>query len=188
MECINKFFNDKFIYVFLLLILFSFFIEAKGNDNNFLKMKELSTGYYFVIFEKSINIYNSDFTHCSSIFSFNNSDINPNLNNIDNITISEYYQVENQIYVLGLINDFLFIYNFINNNLTTHKLNELNLTIHKLNESEPYYYNFIPYNDGNSDNIYFIVSLIYNHKVFLFKYYIESFQNVTFLNFFQPLH
>ena len=184
MEYINKFPNDKFIYVFLLFILFSFFIKVKANDNNFLKLKELSTGEYFVIFEKSINIYNSDFTHCSSIFSFNNSDINPNLNNIDNITISEYYQDENQIYVLCLINEYLFIYNYINNNLTTHKLIELK--IYLTEESDPYYYNFIPYKVGDSNDIYFIVSLIHHHRVFLFKYYIESFQNVIFGDSYQP--
>ena len=168
-------YNDKNIFSrFVCIAFLPIFIYVKTLGNKFLKMKTLSDGKYFVIFENQINIYNSYFNSCSTIFSFNNSKITPTLNDIDNITISEYIKDDGKKFILSLIITYLFIYDYTNNNITYHSLVKL-LSYNRDNEA--HYYNFIPYKN-ESNNINFIISFIYNHRIYFLYYYIDSFQNI----------
>ena len=142
------FFQKFFIYNKNISFFIFILIYVKAFSNHFLKIKVLSSGEYFVIFENSINIYNSNFTNCSTIFHFNNSEIKPTFNNISNITISEYIQNDNKKYILCLIKTNLFIYDYINKNMTYHSLREL-FSYNK--DKEYHYFNFIPYNIDNND-------------------------------------
>lgn len=166
-------YNNNILYLIVIIYFFSFFILVESTGNKFLKIRKLSSGEYFVIFENKINIYNSNFTNCSTI----KEEINVKVNNINNITIYEYIKDENQIYVLCLINKYLYVYDYSNNqNLLYNLLKELN----DLNyDDEGYYFNFIPY--LKNGNINFIISLIYEHHINFFYYEISNSFQFSFI-------
>ena len=172
--------NKNFLIVFISIIILSFFIHVKAKDNKFLKMKALSSGEYFVIFENNINIYNFNFTKCYTIFTFNDSKINPTLNDLKNISISEYNQEENKLYILCLIKQYLFIYDVYNYQMKYHLVNKL-LDYNNDHKNESHYYCLIPYNIKNDYNISFIISFIYNNKICFLFFSLNSFHNITFL-------
>ena len=164
----------QFAFIFILV---SIFIAIKAISNDFLKIKALSSGEYFVIFENNINIYNSKFSNCSTIFFFNNSKINPTLNDLNNITISEYNKNGEILYILCLIKEYLLIYDYNNKNITNHLLPELSL-YSKDDNNELHYYNFIPYDSQYDNNIHFLIIFIYAHRINLLYYYIERLQKI----------
>ena len=183
MKIIYKYFiynNEKIYHEIFLFVLFTIFISIKSLGNGFLKMKVLSSGEFFVIFENKINIYNPNFTNCLTIFSFNNSGINPTLSDLDNISISDYNQIENKIYILCLIKTYLFIYDYTNNNMTYAQLEEL-LNYNKDRNNEDHFYNFIPYKIKNNNNINFTISFIYDNKIFFLYYSFDLLLNIKYL-------
>ena len=167
-----KYNNKKSIFSFIIIFIsFSFFILVKAIDNKFLKMIKLSNGEYFIIFENLINIYSSNFLNYSTI----SDTITINIKNIKNISISEYIY-EKEIYVLFLIDKSLYIYDYTKKSLNNFLLRELTDLKYDI---EGYYFNFIPYKN-NDGNIYFIISLIYDHQISFYYYKIISFQKVEY--------
>ena len=158
---LNKiiFFNIVFIY-----LIYSQIISIQGAE--FLNIKKISLSEnYFVVLDSGLYLYNYNFLECSLIINFNSSvyripENNCNTNKI-NITELKY---ENHLYILCLVNEYLFTFNIHNNKTFSYKLNEINIT----NNDD--FCNILPYKIEDNKLI-FILPLVQSSN---FSFYIYN--------------
>ena len=154
---------------FLILSLFLFYNLFQNSlqsiiSGKYPKAKILSSGNYFIIYDKGINIYNKNFSLNKSLYNFTAEEIIEN-NDYEKTVISDFKSINNY-YILCLIKgNFLFIFED-----NTYKLKKIILG---LLDNETKYYNLIPYK-YNESSFQYIISFIFKENNILkynFLYY-----------------
>ena len=154
-----KFFNISFIFLIYSQI-------KSGQEIEFLNIKKISLFEgYFVVLDSGLYLYNNNFLECSLIINFNSSvyRIPENNKNTNKINITELKN-DDYLYILCLVNEYLFIFNAHNNKTFSYKLNEINIT----NNDD--YCNILPYKIEDN-KLSFILPLVQSSN---FSFYIYN--------------
>ena len=138
------------VYIISLLILF----QLSLNEDKFLALKKLTSDKYFIMLDKGLYIYNSDFKNIS-----NNYDIKLNIN----IVLTQI-NIQSEIYISCLVNENVILYNMNNDEFNKY-------TYRDYNENKNNYYYLIPYNVNNKNFDYIVIhtNSYENCKFYIFR-------------------
>ena len=130
---------------------------------NYLQVKLLPSGNYFIILSKGIYIYNPNFTLNKTIHSFTNDE---NIDNKENILISEY-KIDDKLFI-SCLNQQQFLYIFEANTL------EFYTRTLFIDICCYFYYNLnlITYKYKNNDTLEYII-YFFCYRESLYNYYYE---------------
>ena len=138
----------KYIYSSIVILIFlNLFIETK--EIIFQKIKKISlTEESFVVLDTGLYIYNSNFSECSVIYSFNDSQ---KINGNYEFTLEEFKNDEHN-FIICLIKKYLYIYDYKMKAIFFYYLKELD-------NNKAIYYDLLPYKFENN-SLNFIISFI----------------------------
>ena len=163
-------FSITILYFCLLYYLFYNSLQSLIYGK-FPNAKKLPSGHYFILFDKGINIYDSNFSLNKSLCNFSGNEIIGE-NDYEKTVISYYKTNNNNYYILCFIKGtFLYIFNNSNCELAQ-------ITI-QLNCTGKYYY-IIPYK-YNETSLEYIISFIYEYYDFYFFYFSHFQINLPFI-------
>ena len=124
------------VYIISLLILF----QLSLNEDKFLALKKLTSDKYFIMLDKGLYIYNSDFKNISK-----NYDIKLNIN-----SVLAQIKIQSEIYISCLVNENVILYNMNNDEFNKY-------TYHDYDRNKNNYYYLIPYNVNNKKFNYIVI-------------------------------
>ena len=138
--------NYKIILVFILFFFSKEYIIQPIN-NSYPKVKELPSGDLFIIMNNGIYISNNNISNLTKIYQFNTEETIKK-NSDDNKTVLSEFKDDNNLYILGLVKEYLYLYDY-----NKAKLSKYNLT----SELNGNFYDLIPYKITNNSLYYIIV-------------------------------
>ena len=132
---------------YVVRLFFAFLINIKSGTvfQDIIKLSKEDD--YFVILSSGFYLYNYNLLGCSRILSFN-STIYKNSNNA---IILKKIEDDHNLYVLSLVNNYLFIFDFHKNKFISFNLNDIDA-------SKESYCNLMPYKIQNNNIIFIIVT------------------------------
>ena len=156
-----NFTNFIIIYIYIIFLLIKLLF-----GNVFIDIKKLSlSDSYLVVLDTGLYLYNFKNFDCSIILNFNSSVYR----NTTNKVILNELNDENNLYILCLVNEYLFIFNENNNKTISYQINDFNLSPDK-------YYDLLPYK-FQQNNISFIISYLNEPIIMTFYYYNFTLKN-----------
>ena len=153
--------NEYNFRIFFIINLYFLLSQMKiAITDEFIEIKKLFfTNKYFVVLDTGLYLYNMNTLDCSLIHKFNSTVYK----RADNKILVDDLEYKNKLYILCVVNEYLFIFNAQNNRTISFKINELE-------SNKDNYYNILPYKIQN-DIISFIIVVCENSNKLIFYYY-----------------
>ena len=141
--------NIILIFIIFLYILnhFSYEYIITPVNGAYFKLIKISSEEYFVLLKEGIYIYNNGFSNNIKLYEFSSDEAIKNDDEFKKIIISNYIN-NNQLFILSLVNNKLYLFEYDNRKLTKFNLES------NLNGD---YYNLIPYKLENNSLFLIII-------------------------------
>ena len=158
--------NITYNYISLIILvftinIFSHKIKCDSSLDEFIDIKKIPLNdNYFVVLNTGLYIYNFNTLICSLILKFNSYVYKE----VNNKIVTKELDYKNKLYILCLVNDYLFIFNAHSNKTLSYKLNIEDIP--NIN----YYYDLLPYKIINN-TISFIIPFNKEENNLIFYYF-----------------